>query len=104
MDLSKMSLAELRELNEKISHELDQGARRRKETAIKEIITVANSVGMSIREILRGNNNPQEKQRAKAQTYIDPVNPANIWGGTGPRPAWLKSALSAGVAIDQLRV
>ena len=103
MDLSKMSLAELRELHEKISHELDQGARRRRESAIQDIIAVANSLGLSIREILKGTANPQAALRSKTQSYIDPTNPSNVWGGAGPRPAWLKSALAAGVPIDQLR-
>jgi DNA-binding protein H-NS len=103
MDLSNMSLAELRELNEKISHLLDQGVQRRRERAIQEIIEVASSVGLSIREILKGNANPKAAQRSKTQSYIDPSNPSNVWGGAGPRPAWLKSAIAAGVPNDQLR-
>ena len=103
MDLSKMSLAELRELDEKISHLLDQGAQRRRERAIQEIIEVASSVGLSIREILKGNAYPQAAQPSKTQSYVDPTNPSNVWGGAGPRPAWLNSALAAGVPIDQLR-
>ena len=98
-----MSIGELRELGERVATELDQGARRHREAAIKQINAVAESVGLSLREILNEKDAKPAKRRAKTRGYIDPANPSNVWGGAGPRPAWLKSALAAGVPIDQLR-
>ena len=102
MDLSHMSIAELRELQTLVAQELEQGAQRRKSTAIEQINEVAKSVGLSLQEILGDKGQRTSKPRARTQRYVDPVNPSNVWGGSGPRPAWLKSALAAGVPIERL--
>lgn len=103
MDISKISNGELRELNDRISKEIVQAEGRGKATAIEQIYTVASSVGLSIQEILNERGAKPAKRRAKTQSYRDPTNPPNTWGGAGPRPAWVKSALAAGVPLDQLR-
>lgn len=98
-----MSFGELRELKDKISQEIVRAEGQGKATAIEQIHAIANSVGLSLQEILKEKSAKSAKPRAKTQAYRDPVNPANIWGGAGPRPGWLKSALAAGVPLDRLR-
>lgn len=101
-----MSYGDLRELNDRISKEIAQAEGRGRATAIEQIYAVASSVGLSLQEILNEKGAKAEKPakpRAKTQGYTDPTNPTNTWGGAGPRPAWLKSALAAGVPLDQLR-
>ncbi|WP_426105439.1 H-NS family nucleoid-associated regulatory protein [Massilia sp. TSP1-1-2] len=43
------------------------------------------------------------KPRRERQKYRDPSDPANTWASIGPRPAWFRKALAAGVALDVLR-
>jgi DNA-binding protein H-NS len=107
MDLSKMSLEELRELDAQISVEIVEGEKRRRADAIQQIQAVAESLGVPLKTLLapkaKVKGERQPGQRAKTQAYRDPANPSNVWAGAGPRPAWMKAALSAGVPIDQLR-
>lgn len=98
-----MSYGELRELSDRISKEIVQAEGQGKAAAIEQIYAVARSVGLSLQEILNEKGAKSAKPRAKTQGYRDPANPTNTWGGAGPRPAWLKSALAAGVPLDQLR-
>lgn len=103
MDLSKFSDAELRELDAQITVAIKGGREQNLAIAMEQIRAVASSVGLSLEEILKDKGSTPAKERAKTQGYRDPVNPKNTWGGAGPRPAWLKSALAAGVPLEQLR-
>jgi DNA-binding protein H-NS len=105
MDLTKLSISELRELDSQITVEIAEGDRRRKAEAMQQIHAVVAALGMPLERLLapKGKSERQLGQRAKTQGYRDPTNPSNVWGGAGPRPAWMKAALSAGVPLDQLR-
>ncbi len=103
MDLSKLSAAELAALDMEISRLIEKHGRKERETAIERIYAVAHSLGMPLAAILKGTSQGASKTRRKGQKYQDPKNPANIWAGSGPRPAWLKAALAAGIALETLR-
>ena len=103
MDLTTMSLAELRELDAHVTAELKNGDSRRKAAAVEQIYAVAHALGMPLKSIFQTKESKAVKERKKPQAYKDPVNPANVWSGAGPRPAWFKSALAAGVPMEQLR-
>jgi DNA-binding protein H-NS len=105
MDLTKLSISELRELDSQITVEIAEGDRRRKAEAMQQIHAVAAALGVPLESLLapKGKVERQPGQRAKTQGYRDPANPSNVWGGAGPRPAWMKAALAAGVPLDQLR-
>ena len=103
MDLSKLSAAELVALDSKISGLIEKLGKEERKAAIERIYAVAHGLGMPLEAILKGAPKVTSKTRAKGQKYQDPKNPANTWGGSGPRPAWLKAALAAGVTLEALR-
>lgn len=105
MDLRKMSIEELRELDCQVSAEIVNGDKRRKAEALQQIQAVAASLGLPLKSLLapKAESQQQRGQRDKTQAYRDPTNPSNVWAGAGPRPAWMKAALAAGVPIEQLR-
>ncbi len=104
MDLSNMSSTELRALQEQIAVQLRRVERREKEEAIERIYGIAHSVGLPLSAILDGVTKRAPKAaKAPPIQWRDPTNPQNVWIGKGPRPAWLKSALAAGVSLDLLR-
>lgn len=103
MNLSEMSLAELRDLDAAISAEIAGGDARRRAAAVEQIYAVAHALGMPLESLLTASARERRKPRRPMQRYQDPADPKNVWGGAGPRPAWLKSALAAGVPIDTLK-
>lgn len=102
MDLEKLSLAELRDLDAKIAAQIARVESKRREAAIEEIYAVAHRLGMPLQSILDSRRGKPERPRREGQKYRDPSDPKNIWAGIGPRPAWFKKALAAGVALDAL--
>jgi DNA-binding protein H-NS len=102
MDLSKMSLTELRELDARLTDELSRGASKRRAAAMEQILAIAREVGVPLPTLLKDGAKQSVKPRRKTKRYQDPSNPANTWAGAGPRPAWFKKALAAGVPIGSL--
>ncbi len=103
MNLTTLSLADLRDLDAKIAAQIARGEARRREAAIEQIYAVAHKLGMPLQSILDGGRERSENARPKRQHYQNPSDPSNTWAGVGPRPDWLKKALAAGVPIDSLR-
>lgn len=103
MDLSKLSVAELRALDAKVAGQIEKNYKKEREAAIERIYAVAHGLGMPLSAILKAATSNPSKSPRKGQKYQDPKNPSNTWGGNGPRPAWLKEALAAGVTLERLR-
>jgi DNA-binding protein H-NS len=103
MDLSKLSIAELRALEARVSGLVEKAQKREREAAIERIYAVAHGLKMPLKTILASGANSTKTSR-KGNKYQDPKNPANTWVGKGARPAWLKAALAVGVALDSLLV
>lgn len=103
MDLSKLSVAELSALKDKVSALIEKHEKKDREAAIEQIYAIAHSLGMPLKAIFQGAPPTLTKQTRAGKRYQDPANPANTWGGIGPRPPWLKAALAAGVTLEGLR-
>ena len=106
MDLSQMSLAQLRGLNDTISVLIASRHKKERADAIEQIYAVAHRLGVPLQTLLQeaeGVKMGKMKKRREGIVYQDPTNLANTWVGIGPRPKWLKSALAAGVQMDALR-
>ncbi|WP_426190643.1 H-NS family nucleoid-associated regulatory protein [Massilia sp. DWR3-1-1] len=107
MKLSILSMDQLHALDAAVTQALAKDAARvesrRRLDAIEQIYAVAHRLGMPLAMILNGGKGVSGGARRAAAHYEDPANPANRWGGAGPRPAWLKAALAAGVRLESLR-
>ena len=103
MNLTTLSLADLRDLDAKIATQIARGEAKRREAAIEQIYAVAHSLGLPLQSLLNGDREQSANTRPQRQRYQNPSDPSNTWAGVGPRPDWLKKALAAGVPIDSLR-
>ncbi|MPQ56253.1 H-NS family nucleoid-associated regulatory protein [Duganella sp. FT27W] len=105
MDLAGMNKSELKSLLARVIDELRVRTRQDKSAAIERIFQIAREVGMPVAYLVPGSGPSKKprKARAPSQRYVDPTNPANVWMGAGPRPAWLKAALNAGVSLEHLK-
>jgi DNA-binding protein H-NS len=119
MDISTLSLAELRRLQTKVEAEI----RRRSDTAKKDLLKrmqkLAAEHGMSLNEVLgqesaekpaavpkKAAAKPAVKKAAKPASVIKfrhPENAAIGWTGHGRKPQWVIDWLAQGKPLDELR-
>lgn len=119
MDISSLSLAELRRLQSKVETEI----RRRSDTAKKDLLKrmqkLAAEHGMSLTEVIgqepaekaapapkKAAAKPAKKAAAKPASVIKfrhPENAAIGWTGHGRKPQWVIDWLAQGKPLDELR-
>jgi DNA-binding protein H-NS len=111
MDLSNLSSAELRQLQEQIKQALKQRESQDLAKAREEILAIARSVGVPLMELvgsIGSTGNPASRARAKtgpvAPRYRNPADASQLWTGRGRQPKWVKEWLDAGKDIASLKV
>jgi len=120
MDISSLSLAELRRLQTRVEAEI----RRRSDTAKKDLLKrmqkLAAEHGMSLTDVI-GQEAPEKPVAAPKKAAVakpakkaagkpaslikfrHPENPAIGWTGHGRKPQWVIDWLAQGKALDDLR-
>lgn len=101
MDLSNMSVAQLRDLQEQLKKELTQRETQERAQAIEKILAIAKSVGASVEELMAGVKAPKVEV---APRYRNPADAAQQWTGRGRQPKWVKDWVEAGNDIEGLRI
>lgn len=100
MELSGMSLKELRDLNQECEAQLRKRGKKDREQAVEQIYSIAHSLGMTLSNLLNGAKIARKPSATPSKQYRDPANPDNRWVGKGPRPKWLKQALTDGKSLE----
>jgi DNA-binding protein H-NS len=103
MDISNLSAADLRALQESIKQELKKRETQEISNARNQIIAIAQSVGVSLKDLM-GSGSVRAKSGPVAVQYRNPDNAVEQWTGRGRQPKWVKAALEAGKTLDALRV
>ena len=101
MNLSNMSLAELRDLEEKTKREIKTREVEELSRARDEIMSIAQKLGVPLKHILATQG--KAKAGKTATQYQHPDNAALQWSGRGRKPGWIKQWLDAGNALESLR-
>jgi DNA-binding protein H-NS len=107
MDLSKMSSADLRNLQEQVKRELKQRESQDLAKAREEILAIAQSVGLPLKELIGSGGagaGARRKTGAVAPRYRNPADTTQQWTGRGRQPKWVKEWLDAGKDISGLKV
>jgi DNA-binding protein H-NS len=103
MDLTNMSSAQLRELQEKLKRELKQRESHDLAKAREEILAIAQSVGLPVKDLIGGGGAPRAKTGKVQPRYRNPEETSQQWTGRGRQPKWVKEWLDAGKSIDGLK-
>jgi DNA-binding protein H-NS len=107
MDLSNMSLGDLRNLQEQIKQEMKQREQQEVQKAREQIMAIAQSVGVPLKDLL-ANSGRGTKAGAKtgsvAVRFRNPDNESQQWTGRGRQPKWVKEWVEGGKSLDKLRV
>lgn len=102
MDLSNMSVGDLRNLQEKIKQEMKKREHHEVAKAREQILAIAQSVGMPLKDLI--GSGIRVKTGTVAVRYRHPDNSAQQWTGRGRQPKWVKEWVDGGKSIDLLRV
>jgi DNA-binding protein H-NS len=102
MDLSNLSVADLRALQDQVSKQLKMAAQQDIAKAREEIQAIAQRAGISLHELVKGG--VRVKSGKVAVQYRHPANAEQQWTGRGRQPKWIKEWLDTGKSLDELRV
>ena len=101
MDLSSMSLEELKQLKKDVDKAIKSFESQRLAEARRELEEKAHEMGFSLADIMGS----QRKGAAKGlPAYRHPENPELTWTGRGRRPKWFVEALEAGKSEEDLKI
>ena len=110
MDLSNMSSADLRNLQEQVKRELKQREGQDRAKAREQILAIAQSVGVPLKDLIGGAGagagpvRGGKKTGSVAPRYRNPADESQQWTGRGRQPKWVKEWLDAGKDIASLKV
>jgi DNA-binding protein H-NS len=109
MDLSKLSLSDLRALGEQVKQELLEREHAELAQAREQIMAIAQRVGISLEELIKDSARAKVLKVAKikgkaAVRYRHPSNTAMEWTGRGRQPQWVKDWVASGQPVNALRV
>lgn len=105
-DLSTYSLAQLRKLEVQVVEELKSRHFLSISQAREQILHIAQSAGISVKELLAGKSSKASAASNEAPgnaKYQRPDDPTQQWSGRGRRPAWVKAWVTSGKSLDDLK-
>lgn len=102
MNLSTMTMVELRNLQDKIEQEIGSRERQDLSKAREQIMAIAQQAGIPLKQPILDGLHPRTGK--VAVRYRNPDNAAEQWTGRGRQPLWVKNWVESGKSIDLLRV
>jgi DNA-binding protein H-NS len=104
MDLSKLSLAELRDLSVRVTEEEKKRAKADVDAARNEIYAIAHRLGIPLK-VLIGTGSVVRKPTGKvAVQYRNPRDSSQEWSGRGRQPGWVKELIASGADLQTAKV
>jgi DNA-binding protein H-NS len=103
MDLSNMSVGDMRNLQEQIKQEMKKREQSDMAKAREQILAIAQSVGVPLKDLL-ATTGRGGKTGTVAVRFRHPDNASQQWTGRGRQPKWVKEWVEGGKSIDKLRV
>jgi DNA-binding protein H-NS len=108
MDLSNMSLGDLRNLQEQIKQETKKREQQEVQKAREQIMAIAQSVGLPLKDLIGAAGRAAKSANAGtgsvAVRYRNPADASQQWTGRGRQPKWVKEWVEGGKSMDELRV
>ena len=102
VNLSKMSLDQLKALKKDVEKEIADFEVKKRAEALKEIQEVAKKHGVSVDELL-GKKSKRGKSKILPK-YRNPDDESQTWSGRGRQPDWYKAAISSGKKPADLEI
>jgi DNA-binding protein H-NS len=106
-DISNLSLADLRNLQEQIKQELVDREAQEIQKAREQILAIAQSVGLPLEDLMAKTSKSGTKKGSSgpvAVRFQHPDDAGQQWTGRGRQPRWVKEWVEGGKSLDALRV
>lgn len=104
MDLSKLSLVELRDLLEQAKKEEKNRSKSDVEAARNEIYAIAHRLGLPLKDVIGNGNNIRKPTGKVAVQFRNPANDTQEWSGRGRQPNWVKELIASGADLQTAKV
>ena len=105
MDLSTLSIPQLRDLEQQIPAELKRRESEDKERVLNEARAFIKARGYTIEDLLAKEVKVKSTTVKKVQVkYRHPENPELEWTGRGRQPKWVAAWVANGGSLDNLLV
>ena len=103
MDLTTLTVVQLRELQQQIPAEIKRRESQEKTNVLNELKELAKAKGYSLDELLGGREVKVKVAGTKVKAkYRHPANPELQWTGRGRQPKWVAEWLASGNALEAL--
>lgn len=102
VDLSELSLKDLKKLEKEIPKAIERVAERRKQVARIELEARAKELGYSLLELLDVPS--RRKGKVVGPKFVHPDDSATTWSGRGRKPRWYVEALASGKKPEDLAI
>jgi len=103
MDLSALSLAQLKKLQDEVAIAIFNYEKRKKAEALAAVEEAARAAGFSLKELLSDERLAKGKTKA-APKYANPADPTQTWTGRGRKPKWVEELLASGKSLDDAAI
>lgn len=90
IDLTKMNLEELKQLQRDVAKSISSFQERQRQEALAAAKALAESKGFKLEELLG------KKATSSIPKYQNPENPKETWTGKGRKPKWFIAQVEAG--------
>lgn len=105
MDLSTLSVAQLRDLQQQIPAEIKRREAQEKVNILNEVRAFAKARGYAIEDLLGKEAKVKAVSGNKVKVkYRHPQNPELEWTGRGRKPKWVEAWVAGGASLDNLLV
>lgn len=104
MDISTLSLVQLKELQQQIPAEIKRREKDEKEKLLNELQSLAVSRGFSLEQLLKSDAGEGKIKKTVKAKYRNPLNAEQTWTGRGRKPQWVLDQLAQGKTIESLAI
>jgi DNA-binding protein H-NS len=107
MDVSKLTLAELKDLMVRVGEEIKSREKSDLDAARNEINAIAQRMGLSLKDLIGSSETKVKvgKQTVKvAAQYRNPQDASQEWTGRGRQPKWVKELLASGKNLMSAKI
>ncbi len=105
-DISNLSVEELRRLTAQAEALIESKKDQEIEDAYNSIMQIAESVGLSLEQIIEYGAHKRKKTTRKAvePRYRNKHNAAETWTGRGKQPRWLVAEIEKGAKLEDFLI
>lgn len=99
IELDKLSLKELRELQAKVERAASSYEDRKRREALSAVESTAREYGFTLADLV---GSKPKRAGTIAPKYANPEDPTMTWTGRGRKPRWVAEHLEKGKPLDDL--